>query len=103
MSLFWSLTPVELREIENDALEEFKAREELNERRTARLIAAVFNCHPHKKKGSKVFSENDFLPDRMKQQRSDGNRATEQQLLDKIFWIDQALRAQFRNSPAAQK
>lgn len=92
-AVFWTLTPSELAEIERDAMEEFKVREELQERRTARLMATMFNCHPHKKRGSKTFTERDFLP---KDKQKEGNRATERSLLDKIFWIDQTLRAQFR-------
>lgn len=58
---FLKLTPAEFNLIEDDALQELKAADTREDIRAARIIAAVYNNNPNKKR-SKTYSEKDFLP-----------------------------------------
>ena len=59
---FLELTPTELLQLDEDLREEITAEHELADRRTARLVAAIYNASPRSRRSD--FSEDDFLPRR---------------------------------------
>lgn len=83
---FWRLTPNEFRAIESDALKELQVQEERENRRAARIVAAIYNNHPNRKKSAKVLTEEDFLP----KTRNRTNRSAND-LLAKVAFIHNAL------------
>lgn len=80
---FLKITPAELAALNADALREWSLEKELEDRRTARIIAAIYNNNPHKKKG-RVFSEKEFMP------RKEGDKPANQtasNLVAKVTWL----------------
>jgi len=86
---FLGITPAELTALNADALREFDYDRQLEDRRVARLIAAIYNASPNKKRG-KIFSETDFLP-QSKAKAQSGNSADN--LLAKAKWIHNSILA----------
>ena len=76
--------------IEDDYKKERLAEIELEDRRCARIQAAIYNTCPFKKKG-KVYSEDDFMPKKV----SDRRIPTAEELYAKTMLIHNALIAKF--------
>lgn len=84
---FLKLTPSELAILNKDALQEWKTDKELADRRTARIIAAIYNNNPNRKKG-RVFGENDFLPKKKSEAQNNqtaANLLAKAQFLQNLF------------------
>jgi hypothetical protein len=69
-SQFIKLTPAEFHSIQDEALQELSTAEERENMRTARILAAIYNNNPNRKKSSKRFSEEDFLPKKKAKEKS---------------------------------
>lgn len=95
LELFLKVTPAELASLNADALREWTLEKELEDKRTARLIAAIYNNNPGKKKG-RTFSEKDFMPKKASQV-SKGVSASN--LLAKVRWIHNQIHVTRKDSP----
>lgn len=87
---FLSITPRELGELNADAFAEWETEKTIEDKRTARLIAAIYNASPNRKRG-KTFTEKDFLPQQKKTAQPAGNSA--ENLLAKVKWFHAAIHA----------
>ena len=92
---FVKITPRELRVLDKDALAEWELEKELADRRTARILAAIYNNNPNRKKGAQVLSEDDFLPKKRGKQ-SVGKSANE--MLSAVQWRHAVIHAQAKNN-----
>ena len=57
---FLSITPRELHMLEDDYISEWQQKNEIEERRTGRIVASIYNNNPNRTKSSRFFSEVDF-------------------------------------------
>ena len=60
---FLKLTPGELNELDKIRFRELELEYSSHDRRTARIIATLYNCN-RSKKNSKTFTEDDFMPEK---------------------------------------
>lgn len=85
---FLKLTPAELSQLNKDAQREWLFEKEQQDRRTARLIAAIFNNNPNRKRG-KVFDESHFMP----RKNATGTGRSGVDLFAKVTWIHNTIHA----------
>ena len=66
---FLRLTPSEFNDLNRDWIQDKEFEEELADRRTGRIIAAIVNSNPFRK-GGKILSEEDFMPQKVSKKES---------------------------------
>lgn len=92
---FVKITPRELRALDKDALAEWEFDRDLEERRTARILAAIYNTAANRKKGAKWLDESDFLP-KKKGKQPVGKSANE--MLSAVQWRHAVIHAQAKKN-----
>jgi hypothetical protein len=90
---FYRLKPREFEDLENEYAEEWKLENDVEDRRIARIVAAIYNNHPYKKKSVK-YTEDDFLP---KKRTAGTTSQSGNNLLAKAKWITALIEVKAEN------
>lgn len=94
-SQFMLLTPSEFKSIQDDTLDGLEAGDSRENRRVGRICAAIYNNNANRKKSSKKYTEEDFIPQKV--EKAKGNSA--ENLLAKVSTINSIFQANQNANP----
>jgi hypothetical protein len=89
------LTPSEFKSIQDDTLDGLEAGDSRENRRVGRICAAIYNNNANRKKSSKKYTEEDFIPQKV--EKAKGNSA--ENLLAKVSTINSIFQANQNANP----